>query len=72
MSKTVILSEKIISEAKIAARALNRSVAGQIEYWVKIGKIVETNPNLTYSFIKDIIKSRQEAKDKKLEPYIFE
>lgn len=66
----VKLSEDIISEAKIISKALlNRSVAGQIEHWAKIGRLTEENPDLTYEFIKNILIAQQEVKAGKLEPY---
>jgi len=72
MAKAVKLSEKIVSDAKIMSKALNRSVAGQIEYWAKIGKIGEENPDLTYEFIKNILVSREEAAAGKVELYTFD
>jgi len=72
MAKAVKLSEEIVSEAKIMSKVFNRSVAGQIEYWAKIGKIAEENPDLTYEFIKNIIISRHEVEAEKLELYVFE
>ena len=72
MAKAVKLSEHIVSEAKIIGKALNRSIAGQIEYWAKIGKLVEENPDLNYEFIKQILISQQEAKADRLEKYIFD
>lgn len=72
MSTTVKLSENIVSEARIISKAYNRSIAGQIEYWAKIGKIAEENPDLTYEFIKDILIAQQEAKAGKLETYQFD
>lgn len=72
MAKSVKLSESILSEARIIAKALNRSIAGQIEYWAKIGKLVEENPDLNYEFIKQILISEQEAKAGKLDEYIFD
>jgi hypothetical protein len=72
MATAVKLSESIVSDAKIMSKAFNRSVAGQIEYWARIGKIVEENPDLTYEFIKNILISQQEAKAKRLEPYTFD
>ena len=62
MAKAVKLSDNIVSEAKIISKVFNRSIAGQIEYWAKIGKIIEDNPDLTYEFIKDILLSREEAR----------
>ena len=71
MATAVKLSEDIVSEARIMSRALNRSVAGQIEYWAKIGKIAEENPDLTYDFIKNILIALEEADAGELEPYII-
>lgn len=72
MASAVKLSESIVSEAKIMSKALNRSVAGQIEHWARIGRIAEENPDLTYEFIKNILIAQQEAHAEKLEPYVFD
>lgn len=72
MAKAVKLSENIVSDAKIMSKAFNRSVAGQIEYWARIGKIAEENPDLTYEFIKNILISQQEVKAGRLEAYVFD
>lgn len=72
MSSAVKLSEHIVSEARIISKVLNRSVAGQIEHWAKIGKIAEENPDLTYEAIKNILIAQQEALSGNLEPYHFE
>lgn len=69
---TVKLSEGIISEAKIASKAFNRSISCQIEYWVKIGKIIEENPDLNYGMIKAILLGQQEVASGELEAYIFD
>ncbi len=72
MSIAVKLSENIVTEAKTISKALNRSVAGQIEYWAKIGKIAEENPDLTYEFIKNILIAQQEAQSGQLQTYTFD
>lgn len=69
---TVKLSKDIIAQAKIMSKALNRSLAGQIEHWAKIGKLAEENPDLNYEFIKNILISQQEALVDKLETYTFD
>ena len=66
---TVKLSEDLTNEAKIMSKALNRSVAGQIEHWAKIGRLAEENPDLTYEFIKNILIGIEEARAGKLEPF---
>jgi hypothetical protein len=72
MASSVKLSEEIIADAKIVSKVLNRSVSGQIEYWAKIGKIVEENPDLTYEFIKNVLLAKEEVQQGKTEPYIFD
>ena len=71
MATAIKLSENIISEAKIISKVLNRSVAGQIEHWAKIGRIAEENPDLTYEFIKNILIAQEEAESGKLQAYSF-
>ena len=70
MATAVKLSDKIISEAKISSKVLNRSIAGQIENWAKIGRIAEENPDLTYEFIKSILMAQQESLEEKTKPYL--
>jgi hypothetical protein len=72
MVQAVKLSEQIISDARIMSHALNRSVAGQIEHWAKIGKIAEENPDLTYEMIKNILIAREEVKAAHLSTYPFD
>lgn len=71
MSITIKLSDELIHEARRYGEVYSRSVPKQIEYWSRIGKIAEENPDLSYSFIKDILLAQQEAKDEKLSPYNF-
>jgi len=55
MSIAVRISDKLAHEAKVQSKVENRSITGQIEYWAKIGKIAEENPDLPYHLIKDIM-----------------
>ncbi len=71
MAIAIELSENIITEAKIISKVLNRSVAGQIEHWAKIGRIAEENPDLTYELIKNILIAQEEVSAGKTEPYVF-
>lgn len=48
MGQSVKISDDIVDEAKVVAKALNRSVAGQVEHWAKLGKLSEENPDLSY------------------------
>lgn len=40
MSQPVKLSDALILEARITAEAQERSIAGQVEYWAKLGRSV--------------------------------
>ena len=55
MATAVRVSDKLVREARIYSKIGQRSLTGQIEYWAKIGKCAEKNPDLTYSLIKDIL-----------------
>lgn len=71
MATTVKLSDDLIAAARRHGEAYSRSIPKQIEYWSRIGKIAEENPDLSYSFIKDILLARHEAEDAQLTPYNF-
>jgi hypothetical protein len=68
MSVNVKLSEDLVADARRSASVNHRSLPKQIEYWSRIGKIAEENPDLPFSMIKDILASRAEKAD---EDYAF-
>ena len=55
MSTAVRISNALVKEAKINSKVENRSITGQIEYWAKIGKIAEENPDISFSLMKEIL-----------------
>jgi hypothetical protein len=61
MGTTIKLSDELIENARLHGNVYSRSVPKQIEYWSRIGKIAEENPDLPYSFIKEILMAQQEA-----------
>jgi len=60
MTTAVRVSEKLVKAAKLFSKVENRSVTGQIEYWARIGKCAEENPDLTYLLIKEIMVGVEE------------
>ncbi len=60
MSVNVKLSETLVDQAKRYAVIGHRSVPKQIEYWSRIGKVAEENPDLPFAIIRDILISDQE------------
>ncbi len=71
MSTVIRISESLAKDAKIRSTVEHRSVTAQIEYWAVIGKAVEENPDLPYSFIKDILLGVEEMKQKGKKEYVF-
>lgn len=60
MSVNVKLSEGLVDQARRHAQIQHRSVPKQIEYWSKIGKIAEENPDMPFAMIRDILIADQE------------
>ena len=60
MSINVKLSATRVDQAKRYATLQHRSLPKQIEFWTRIGKIAEENPDLPYSVIRDILIADQE------------
>ncbi|MEH6586165.1 MAG: hypothetical protein V7720_06380 [Halioglobus sp.] len=55
MAKAIKLSEELINDAITNGKAQHRSPPKQIEYWARIGKIADENPDLPLSFIKGVL-----------------
>lgn len=71
MPTAVKVSDELVVKAKIKAKIFKRSIAGQIEYWAKIGQIVEENPDLPLPFIQEILIGKEEIKSGQGTPYVF-
>lgn len=71
MSVSVRISTPLANQAKIRSLAMHRSVAGQIEYWAKMGKILEENPDLPFEFVQEILIGLQEIENDELTHYEF-
>jgi hypothetical protein len=42
MSQPVKLSDALVLDARLAGEVLERSIAGQVEFWARLGRAVET------------------------------
>ena len=62
MSLAVKLSDQLVKDAKNHAEIAQRSTPKPIEYWAKMGKLAEENPDMTMGFAKDIMISLIEMK----------
>jgi len=70
-STAIKLPDELISEARHYGQVYSRSVPRQIEYWARIGRIAEENPDLPYSFIKETLLGVADAAAENLLPYHF-
>ncbi len=41
MSQPVKLSDSLVLDARLAAETLSRSIAGQVEFWARLGRSIE-------------------------------
>ena len=71
MATAVKVSDDLFEKAKIKSKIFKRSIAGQIEYWAKIGQMIEENPDLPLPFIQDVLMGREQIKAGQGSPYIF-
>jgi hypothetical protein len=71
MPTAINLSDLLIEEAKPFAQAMHRSVAEQIEYWARLGKVAEENPDLPIHMLQDLLVSVEEVKAGNLRRYQF-
>lgn len=49
----VKISDELHEAAKLMSKAMTRSINSQAEHWMRIGKLVEENPAITYP---DVLK----------------
>jgi len=71
MAVAIKLSDKLVSDAKLYAKAQHRTPPKQIEHWARLGKIAEENPDLPLSFINDALIGLEEVKAGQVSEYIF-
>ena len=69
MGVAVSLNKELIDEARTEAKVLHRSIPKQIEHWARIGHMLEDNPDLTYSQIKEILLGLQDHEEGNVKDY---
>lgn len=56
MAHAVKISDSEMSAIKEAAEINNRSISGQAEYWIRLGRAVERDPRFGYIQIEEALK----------------
>jgi len=64
MSMPVRIDEFLYEDAKRHAKAESRTIAGQIEFWARIGKVALDNPDLPVDFVRDLLIARAEGRER--------
>jgi hypothetical protein len=59
----VKISDELHESAKLMAKAMSRSINSQAEYWMRIGKLIEENPSITYAEVLKILVNQASLDD---------
>ena len=68
-SKSIRIDQTLYNQARDEAVAEHRTIAGQVEYWAKVGRAALDNPDLPVSFIAESLASMAEPR-KKSSPFV--
>lgn len=60
MSVSVRVSDDLYEAAKRVSKTEFRSIPQQIEFWAKLGRAADDNPELPAEFIRDILMAKME------------
>ena len=71
MPRAVKISDELAITAAVFAGVEGRSLAGQVEYWAKLGRIADENSDLPVSLIKEILIARAQVRSGSKTPYVF-
>ncbi|MDI6750497.1 MAG: ParD-like family protein [Rhodocyclaceae bacterium] len=62
-STSIRIDQKLYEQARSEALAEHRTIAGQVEYWARIGRAALDNPDLPVSFIAESLASMAEPRE---------
>jgi len=60
---SIRIDQNLYNQAKIDATTEHRTIAGQIEFWAKIGRAALDNPDLPVSFVAEALASLAEPRE---------
>jgi hypothetical protein len=56
----VRIEDELYEQAKTASKGECRTIAGQLEFWAKVGKAALDNPDLPTEFVRELLIARTE------------
>ncbi|MBU6143643.1 MAG: ParD-like family protein [Betaproteobacteria bacterium] len=62
ISTSIRIDQKLYEQARDEALAEHRTIAGQVEYWAKVGRAALDNPDLPVSFIVESLGAMAEPR----------
>ena len=62
-STSIRIDQTLYDQARNEAQAEHRTIAGQIEYWAKVGRAALDNPDLPVSFIAESLAAMAEPRE---------
>ncbi len=60
MSMPVRINDDLYEQAKSVSKGECRTIAGQLEFWAKIGKAALDNPDLPIEFVQELLVAKME------------
>jgi hypothetical protein len=69
MSMPVRIDDKLYEQAKSASKGECRTIAGQLEFWAKVGKAALDNPDLPIEYVRELLIAKGEDRNQ-LTPFM--
>ena len=69
VSTSIRINQDLYEQAKLDAALEYRSIAGQIEFWARVGRAALDNPDLPVSFVAESLASMAESREQ-LQPFV--
>jgi len=60
---SIRIDQTLYNQAKADAAVEHRTIAGQIEFWAKVGRAALDNPDLPVSFVAESLASMSEPRE---------
>jgi hypothetical protein len=72
MGIAVKINQDLYESARVVSKKEHRTITGQIEFWIKVGRTAIDNPDLPASFIAEVLTSLSKSTPVEQSQYRFE
>jgi len=63
VTTSIRIDQTLYEQAKADAAAEHRTIAGQVEFWARVGRTALDNPDLPVSFVAESLASMAEPRE---------